>query len=612
MKAVLDLSAVILVSKDGPIDEARDDQGQWTSGAGSTGTLRRTQAEGRTLPGADTGVGRWSTDGVFTDHLGIGRAEMPQIRKHILDPFLRFAERGGVTITEERVPTTALNATQRAFEPSRVQFTEKKLNATIFISSDNRVLDGTHRWVAAVQRGKRYMNVRRIGLKGKDAINFMLAFPQTERGAAVGTDHVTARKGAPDPDGPRFEGDTAVERDHPELHEYDDVILPPSKEVGKDGPIDEARDERGRWTVGGSTGTVKPEPSGGRVGSGWLDITGKPVDVASLPPDQQALLAQYDTPEIRAARAEARAYAAANPGWDPTQGVTAERAATHVRLLNEVRAAQIAQYGEPSRDKIVDIVLGGAGAGKSSAVAEPAAAFFHASMPDPDLYKPKLDGYHGGVGAGVVHEESSYLADLQMLNSVALGEHIVLPQTGKTAARIAENIKLFHDAGYEVRLHSVEVPVSEQVRRTVARWKMPGGRFTDPLYTIVAVDNKPAKTIALTRGMVSTYVHYDNNVEFGTAPILRQTHGLTSSSAARRRLSYGVRGARRSGAQSPSLRAFLAHQGYRQFGVNKLRASLTSLAKDQPGLGDVHQGTIPKRARPSVRRRVWTFTRRKP
>lgn len=82
------------------------------------------------------------------------RLEMPQVRD--LDAFVADLEDEDVKIIKRKVDPEKLAPTQKEFSEEKVNHIVKKGNSPkpIIVSSDNYVIDGHHRWLAAAQMGK--------------------------------------------------------------------------------------------------------------------------------------------------------------------------------------------------------------------------------------------------------------------------------------------------------------------------------------------------------------------------------------------------------------------------------------------------------------------------
>jgi hypothetical protein len=150
--------------------------------------------------------------------LGIPRIDMPQLsgpaqpgseaailahgaNKFIeLDPeFRRQLKADGVDVKNERAKTADLRATQTQLTAASVAGiaraaqqgnpkVNKMLQEPIWVSQDNYVIDGHHRWAAHALMGDAEMNIQRIGLPASVAIPYANGFSQRMgiAGVAIG------------------------------------------------------------------------------------------------------------------------------------------------------------------------------------------------------------------------------------------------------------------------------------------------------------------------------------------------------------------------------------------------------------------------------------------
>lgn len=89
------------------------------------------------------------------DSLGIERKDMPQFPKEAVEAFVKGLGEHGVKIEQMDVPVSELKATQNEINATKVLGMAEKMAAggklgggDVFVSSDNFVLDGHHRWAA--------------------------------------------------------------------------------------------------------------------------------------------------------------------------------------------------------------------------------------------------------------------------------------------------------------------------------------------------------------------------------------------------------------------------------------------------------------------------------
>ena len=87
--------------------------------------------------------------------MGIPRNEMPQIANGNRSAFVSFLKKRGITSERAKVPAKSLLPTQKDFNRDKVDSSKafKGGSRSILISSDNRVLDGHHQWLAAFENG---------------------------------------------------------------------------------------------------------------------------------------------------------------------------------------------------------------------------------------------------------------------------------------------------------------------------------------------------------------------------------------------------------------------------------------------------------------------------
>lgn len=113
------------------------------------------QVDGTARSGAAAQVedGDWTAFRQDTT-LGIPRAEMPQIRAEHHGPLVNFINARGIEHTQDEVPASSLKPTQAEFSPGKVQALADgaRPGASILVSDDGRVIDGHHRWLAAMEK----------------------------------------------------------------------------------------------------------------------------------------------------------------------------------------------------------------------------------------------------------------------------------------------------------------------------------------------------------------------------------------------------------------------------------------------------------------------------
>lgn len=253
-----------------------------------------------------------------------------------------------------------------------------------------------------------------------------------------------------------------------------------------------------------------------------------------LAPEQiDSYLAELDTPEIQAARAK-------TANGVPTATIdTPER--------NELRDMIVREtYGEGAakQEKRLDLVIGAPASGKSTLV-EDLAREHGSIVPDADAIKKQFPEYGlTGEGSQLVHGESTVLAAEVRRLARERGDNTILQMVGNDAEQIKKNIKIYHDAGYDVHLHHVELPPEKAAARAVERYKN-GGHFIDPAYILREVGIKPSQAYDIVKSdeRLKSFQKLSNDVERGAAP-RRIESGSRSAQKESERLG---RDARRSG-----------------------------------------------------------------
>lgn len=88
-----------------------------------------------------------------TKSLGVARRSMPQIYSGDIQDFFKYLKDDyGISVKKEKAQVGKLKPTQKEYDPQKVlSLVDAPDNVTkkpIIVSKDNRVLDGTHRWLS--------------------------------------------------------------------------------------------------------------------------------------------------------------------------------------------------------------------------------------------------------------------------------------------------------------------------------------------------------------------------------------------------------------------------------------------------------------------------------
>ena len=107
-------------------------------------------------------------------------------------------------------------------------------------------------------------------------------------------------------------------------------------------------------------------------------------------------------------------------------------------------------------EKTATIVIGPPAAGKS-AISNPLAIKYNATIIDPDEAKKIFPEFQGGIGGNAVHRESKAL--IQDVNEIAIarGDNLVYPKVGAKPDKIRKQILDLKDKGYKVNLVLTEL-----------------------------------------------------------------------------------------------------------------------------------------------------------
>jgi hypothetical protein len=91
-----------------------------------------------------------------SDTLGVARAAMPQIRTKHMDHFLSYLKKSDIKVQKVKLDPSKLKAIQGEFDQDKIRANMEKLKASggehkpIIVSDDHYVIDGNHRWLAAL------------------------------------------------------------------------------------------------------------------------------------------------------------------------------------------------------------------------------------------------------------------------------------------------------------------------------------------------------------------------------------------------------------------------------------------------------------------------------
>lgn len=168
---------------------------QWQVETLPTGKFRLAGYEAAAPEAAQAVVGEkinkeWTAFSPESGSLGIPRAEMPQVKSENRGAMVNFLNARGITSEKDTVEPSTLKPTQAEFSPEKVEMAKENrgTDRAILVSSDGRVIDGHHQWMAKLESGEP-VNVIRLDAPATELIGAIKEFPSstTAEGATLGT-----------------------------------------------------------------------------------------------------------------------------------------------------------------------------------------------------------------------------------------------------------------------------------------------------------------------------------------------------------------------------------------------------------------------------------------
>jgi len=213
----------------------------------------------------------------------------------------------------------------------------------------------------------------------------------------------------------------------------------------------------------------------------------------------------------------------------------------HDYLVDEgyERARSKAPGGTPAQERILHLVVGPPGAGKSSSLVNPFKERDNCIEIDSDDVKPTVGGYvakfrgmdHVGFGAGRVHPVSSKVAHDVLMRAMDHGDNIIHPILGKSPDGVLDLVMTAKAHGYKVAIHIADVPPELSANRSFDRGQKDidsdGKRqMVPPSYSLDAVKWGPQITFDRMcehmQGVVDELNYCNTNVPFGTRPDIQR------------------------------------------------------------------------------------------
>jgi uncharacterized protein (DUF1015 family) len=117
------------------------------------------------------------------DTLGIPRDEMPQVKSDDYDALIAHLQKNGIKMQKKSVKASTLKASQSNFNSDKIVKAISNIKTLgkakpIIISSDNYVIDGHHRWLAAKNVGTN-IDVMQANAKVDELMKSVHSFPKS-------------------------------------------------------------------------------------------------------------------------------------------------------------------------------------------------------------------------------------------------------------------------------------------------------------------------------------------------------------------------------------------------------------------------------------------------
>lgn len=171
-------------------------------------------------------------------------------------------------------------------------------------------------------------------------------------------------------------------------------------------------------------------------------------------------------------------------------------------------------------EKRLDIVMGNPGSGKNSVISIPLREKYKSFILDNDDIKEVLPEFDDGLGAFVVHEESSDIANDLFKTFIKMEYNLIFPMVGRTYKSITDKVDFAKKNGYEVHLHFCDLSLEKTAERIVQRFRETN-RYVSLDYLMNQVQDNPRNNyeIAKKERLCDSYTMYDNDVEKGEKAI---------------------------------------------------------------------------------------------
>lgn len=168
------------------------------------------------------------------------------------------------------------------------------------------------------------------------------------------------------------------------------------------------------------------------------------------------------------------------------------------------------------KGKTIFVITGLPAAGKSTTFANHLSVDNKARLIDSDEIKKQFEEFNKGLGADMVHEESSRIATKILRRSVEQGDNIVYPVIGHKAEKLTDMFKELRKRGYTINLYLNEMERNKAKGRMLLRFAE-RGRFL-PLMLFRKYGNGPTSAYNAAKGKTDHYEWFRSDTGLGEKP----------------------------------------------------------------------------------------------